>query len=308
MIWTPSSTKIEAVEEEEGATLNYGKEQYILTPSSFLDMCRLVGVPPTYAAKCPAKLIIPHINYWGNKSLDDFKILYNADTNVIETFSKSSTEFIPPSEIVEYVEKHLKDTGDLDYDKPHFSPDYCTLGITSNGMSFGEGVDNMNGGLLFSYSPNGSTPYQLSSYLMTLVCTNGLIAPVTVFSRRRNDVEDVESWIDRTASMAVEAIAEEADRVLRTKNYKISGHIGDVMSSVFDTYRVPTDIRDLVTERILNEGAETVYDIIEALTYHVSNDIELASSPKDRNRLMTAAGNIALHPEACPSCHRVFKN
>jgi len=236
--------------------------------------------------------------------LEEIKLLISLDDKV-EAFAKAATDFVLPSTILSIVEDALG--SDVSYDKSSFDVDFCHIGVTSPKTEFGSGDDMMNGGLSIAFSPDGKHPMTVSSYILKMICTNGLVAPMTTFKWRRNSNENVESWLAQAAALAVAAAQSEAERLLDMKNYVMDGHVGDVLDSMFQTYRVPVDIRDMVTDRVLNTGATTMYDLVDAFTYIVSNDIELGDDPHARHRMMMAAGEMAAHPESCPTCHRVFR-
>lgn len=307
LTWTTNSVEVAISNGKPCLDIRKGEgyeEQLELTPESFIRLGQLCGIPGPYSSKCPIDLIVPHLNYWAPRMLEEIKLLISLEDKV-EAFAKPNTDFVLPSTILSIVEDVLGD--DVSYDKVSFDVDFCHVGVTSPRTSFGEGDEMMNGGLSVAFSPDGKYPMTMSSYLLKMICTNGLVAPMNTFKWRRNSNENVESWLAQAAAMAVEAVASEANRLLDMKNFVMDGHVGDVLDSLFQTYRVPVDIRDMVTDRVLNTGATTMYDLVDAFTYIVSNDIELGDDPRARHRMMMAAGEMTAHPQACPACHRVFR-
>jgi len=281
-----------------------GKEKYTLTPESFVRLGQLCGIPGPYSSKCPIHLIVPHINYWASEELEDIQLLVDMDDQV-QAFCKPSNEFVLPSTIFSIVEDALD--GEIVYDKPSFDVDFCHIGATSPSTEYDKGDDVMHGGLSIVYAPDGKVPMTVSSYLLKQICTNGMVAPMSTFKWRRNSNDQLEVWLAEAAAAAVGALREEADRLIDMKNYVVTEHVGDVLNSLYSTYRVPVDIQETVTARVLNTGAETMYDIVDAFTWVISHDIELTDDPKTQHKMMMAAGEMAAHPEACSQCHRVFR-
>jgi hypothetical protein len=315
--WAPPATQLTArqIEEEKSEVLmRSGNTEYKVTQRAFIDIAQMCGIPGPYAAKCPVQLIIPHINYWASRSLKDLKMLVSNET-VVEAFVKPNVEFIPPSMVLSTVERAMgvkPGAEAIGYDKASFDIDYCHMAIVQMGKPFGVGDDTMNGGVTIQYSPSGKCPLVLGSYLLKLVCTNGMVAPVTLVKWQRRagqgGEEGIYEWIEMAAGAAYDALKNEHERLMRTKEVGLTEHVGEVMNSIFSTYKVPADIRDLITDRVLNTGATTVYDVIDAMTYVISHDPEVVDNAQLQVRLMTAAGRVAAHPDVCPSCHRVMPN
>jgi len=290
-----------------------GNTEYQVTQKAFIELGQMCGIPAAYVAKCPVQLVIPHINYWATRSLKDLKMLVSNET-VVEAFVKPSVELIPPSMILSTVERAMGvKPGEeaIGYDKASFNIDFCHVAVVQMGKPYGIEDDVMNGGVTVSYSPSGKSPLLVGSYLLKLVCTNGMVAPVTVVKWQhragQSGDEGIYEWIAEAAGAAYDALKVEHERLMVTKQIALTDHVGEVMNSIFETYKVPLDIRELITERVLNTGATSVYDVIDAMTWIISHDLELCSPERAQMqiRLMTAAGRVAAHPEICPSCHRV---
>jgi hypothetical protein len=164
----------------------------------------------------------------------------------------------------------------------------------------------------FSYSPRGQYPLEIAGYLLKQICTNGAVSTEASFRyQRRPGKEDPMNWLSEMTSKVVAELDKVTEKYLATASVNVDNHVSEVVRSIYERYHVPLEAREYIDGRLINEGATSLQDVIDAITWVASHPeagpVALADNPRLTRRLMAAGGAVSEHPSFCQACHRVFK-
>ncbi len=313
-------TATESIDEKVPATpvIDIGDTPYKVSAEAYADLCGIAGVPSAYAGKVPLAMMIPHLNYLLERNVGEVKAIYDPpksdEQGNIKAFTKTNAILISPSMVLDSFEKglivgHGVHEDLIEWQEPVVSLQHVVLSEVAPFEyvpDLGDADEKVKGGVYLSFSPICKEAFQLSAYVLRLVCSNGMTSPEVNFKwHRHNNVDDPSEWLVAASTEAAKAAQGVTGKFFHTRDFVVAGHLADVMSSVCDRYHVPTAVRDMVSARLLNEGGNTLFDLVNAITYVASNVPEVVVNTKLREKLMMVAGALTEQPEICPSCHRL---
>jgi len=304
-----------------------GIGEWLVSRDAYLAAGSFLGIPKAYVQRTPHELMIPHMNHWiANRGIQ--MIGMAAIDDQIEIFSRSKLDLIPMGRILD---KTIEYTGgsEADLSAHHVSHTMydTTLSIVTHEdkevieraakrgghVSMREAVRT---GVTIEYSHAQAHPLTFSTYVHTMLCTNGMISAESIFRQAANrDGSDdgSDDWMFDALKAALDAGDEEIERQGRLASINFDGHMSDALQGVYSEFSVPVNIRELVTERVVDVGARTLYDVLNAVTWVASNHPDVVgdggeneADPTLARKLMRIGGQVASHPEVCTNCHRVI--
>lgn len=311
-----AKASVEGVTDSQ-AEISLDGDSYVIAPEAYGDLCSIAGVPSAYAGKIPLAMMVPHLNYLLERNVGEIKAIYDppkSGQGHIKAFTKPNAVLISPAQVVESLEKglivgHGVHEDLIEWQEPIVSLEHVVLSELAPfefTPEVGETDDKVKGGVYLSFSPICKEAFQLTAYVLRLVCSNGMTSPETTFKwHRHNNVDDPSEWLVAAATEAAKASQKVSGKLFHTRDFVVAGHLADIMNSVCDRYHVPTNVRELISAKILNEGGNTLFDLVNAITYVASNVPEVVVHTKLREKLMMVAGTLTEDPEFCPSCHRL---
>jgi len=289
-------------------TLSNGStHEYQLSRDAFIKASRLCGIPETYVDKFPVEdigLLSAHLNYWfGHRTDVDLKMLLRGDTVV--SFMNSMTDYYSRTHLFEMAENILDrhDGEPLLYDHVHNSLDKgLHYSIVSQKRAFMKPGDLVQGGIQVQDHVLGELPMVITGYVWRQVCGNGMMSK-DILSKysRKSDVANLDSWFTEAVTACNESIDAEFARMMHLQEVPVEHHGADILSSIFSEFKISPAMREAITNNVVNEGAENMYDVLNAIT-SAANDEEFEESPKMIRTLQSVAGAIAAEPEHCPRC------
>jgi len=295
-----------------------GEDLYNITTEAYADLCGLAGIPTAYAGKIPLDMMIPHLDYLLEKNVGELKAIFDPPKGGVQgnvkAFAKANAILISPSLVLDAFEKGLVVGHGIHEDLIEWQEPIVTLGhvVLSEVAPFtytpelGDVSENVKGGVYLSFSPICKEAFQLTTYILRLVCSNGMTSPDVTFKwHRHHNADDPAEWLVAASTEAAKAAQKVSGKFFGTRDYIVAGHLADVLASVCDRYHVQSAVRELVMARLLNEGGNTLFDLVNAITYVASNVPEVVEHTKLREKLMMVAGALTEQPEICPSCHRL---
>ena len=171
-------------------------------------------------------------------------------------------------------------------------------------MKIGKG-DNFIGGVRLENNPMKSSSTKIEAYLERLVCLNGAIAPSAHWSAPRTIDGDVGDWINDNVGYAMGESRKMFKSIAKLASSKIDSNLMDFLENMYVQLKIPETVRDLITRRIVKEGASNMYDIFNHITFVASNYRAIREDDTLSARLMRISGHFAQHIEdVCNSCSR----
>ncbi len=300
-----------------------GTTEHRLTKDAVLEATSICGISKTYAARCPAPLLTPQLNYWFREGLAakpghrDYQLLSAGGNGAAITRSS----IVPFSNLrlldqaVTGIREHFGTGAEIlaDYKFSHslrrthlrlIVPD-TSREITGTGTA----DDTWCLGLQIKNSLTGESRTSIDGYLFRWVCTNGAIdthATSGAWTRRGGGPEAmVYEWAREAVDEVLGGLEHSLDAVQEMVTIPIEGHVNDVLRDVFDHYRVPLPERARVIEALIEAGGPlTMYTLMAAIT-SVANDTSL--DPAHIENLLRMGGDL---PHAatsrCDACQRLL--
>jgi hypothetical protein len=275
------------------------------------------------AAKQPAELLEPHLNFWWREGLmekpptqRDFQLLVAAGAGAALTRASvnpfSNLRLL--DEALNAVEDRWgKDEVLVDYKFHHsLRKTHLRLILPNQGRAItGTGTDDdvWSVGLQIKNSLIAEEPTSIDGYLFRWWCTNGQIdcrnASGTFTRRGQGQEHDVYEWARAAVDQVLGGLEPALDAVQHTTDIVIAGEADEVLRDVFTHYRVPVSERRRIIDNMVNQGGQlTMYSVMAAIT-EVANDTTLETAQVEN--LMRMGGDL---PHAatsrCEACRRLM--
>ncbi len=297
--------------------------EFPLSKDALLEATSICGISKSYAARCPAELLEPQLNYWfrdgiaGKPSANrDFQLLVAAGTGAAITRSS-----IRPFSNLRLLDEALAGIrqkfggGEVlaDYKFVHslrkthvrlIVPEYVRAM-----QGTGTDDDTWSVGLQIKNSLIGEERTSLDGYLFRWWCTNGFVdtkATSGAWTRRGGgNADEVYEWARTAVDDVLGGLEPALDAVQATVGIPVEGEASDVLRDVFTHYHVPLPERTAIIERMVNTGGQlTMYSIMQAIT-QVANTPGM--EPSHVENLLRMGGDL---PHAatsrCDACRRLM--
>ncbi len=164
-------------------TMNIAGEPHPVRPLAQRAISARLGVPYAYLQKCPQEIQADNLNYWISK-VEREKLFFRFDASAIRAVF---TERYIPIDNFEIMER-------LDF--MGYKPDtqvqcslddeFMSLSIPDGKQAFSINGDKFKPGISISNSEVGLASCSISSFVLRLVCTNGLISQSSVQASYRH--------------------------------------------------------------------------------------------------------------------------
>ena len=223
----------------------------------------------------------------------------------IVSFISDSQSIISSKQILDSIESNLKgpmfdsfsmlDDGTTTFNI--VSTENKPLGISKQDKYF-EGVRIEN-------NPLQESSTKIETFLERLVCLNGTISPSVHWLAPKHMKGDVDEWLSDSIKKAERESRKMFDSINKLAQNKIDVNLMDFLDNMYEQLKVPETVRDLITRRIVKEGAANMYDIFNHVTHVASNYKRVREDESLSVRLMRIGGHFAQHLEdMCRTCSR----
>lgn len=320
------TTYFKFMDDEDKLIMKIAREPFGISREAFLQACKMIGLPKGYSEKTPVELVVQNLNYWFANKGGERKAL--AHRGNVVSFVRPGTEVYSTVQILTSIVEALKELGhtDLSFDKVYHTVEETQFLVILNDKQY--------------TLPNGhvvKAAYQVQNSLTAikpLVITTalyhqsgdihgasvsrrsysqwnrklGFVRPEEVFSDELipepDDLYDVYAWTKSSIGDLYNTFNREVELVKNTQNINIGSHAGTFFNDICVRYKIPTALRSVVQEEYADQDGQTVYDLWVSIC-NTSGREEASDNVAQIRHMMLVAGEIALHPESCPSCHRL---
>ena len=303
---------------EKYPCINLGDDPYRVSGEAWIDLCGLAGIPGAYAGKIPLEMLFPHVNYLMEMNVGEIKAIYDppksGEQGVIKAFAKSSSLLLSPAAVLGSFEDglilgHGIHSDLIELQEPIIDLDHVVLAEvapTEYVPDLGDSDEKVKGGVYLSFSPICKEAFHLTTYVLRLICSNGMTSPEVAFKwHRHHNADDPSEWLVAASTEAAKAVQKVTGKFFHTRDHVMAGHLADILNSVCEHFHVQAAVKEMIMARLLNEGGNTLFDLVNAITYVGSNVPEVAGNAKLREKLMMVAGALTEQPEFCPACNRL---
>ena len=307
--------EVKQVEDDNGVRpqvrFMVGDEDRTLTREAFIHLGQLLKIPGDYVAKTPTKIMLPHMNYWLTNG-SARSIGFVADGDTIKMFTKGQYPPVSNFTLIDVAKSAADEVfGTDELSVYHFSNTLVStsFSLTTPTEHVVKGVgDVVRAGVTIENSYAESSPLTISAYIHTLRCTNGQISADNVMrlAARHGGSEDQE-WLRESLVTAMSAAStSEIKRLEEARDFKVEGHLGDVLRSMFVEYQVPQRFRDQIHQLAEDRAVTNLYDLVDTVTEVASNSEDALDNPVMARRLMRVGSAVSSHPRLCNSCFRLL--
>jgi hypothetical protein len=289
------------------ASISIDGEEHQLTKEAALQMGAEFGYPGKLAEKTPSDLLERNLNYWWNAGMGDkeFNVLSTGQDQAVAaitrpTINPFSNRLLVDETINGIRERYGEDTPVYaDYKFNHslirtdvrfIIPEAVRL-ISGGGLTdIPEGEqDEWAGGIHLTNSLIGKSQTKLETYLFRWWCTNGCTTQLEnvgqVFSRRgEHGQDDVYTWARAAVDDVLGGLEGQFDLIQALTALQLGSNVGEVVTEIFDNFRVPLTQRKAVIAR-LNDPELTpelnMYVLMNAIT-ETANEPGLSEDRVDK--------------------------
>ena len=298
---------------DEHFIVAFGKKEYVVNMSSFVKLCRLVGVPASYVRKIPNELLFPHLSYWLGDGDVGAKAFVRGGTDkdgrqMIAGFAKEDVYYYPLSRIFEQVDKVndkylIEGLEDISWRNSTFGLVFPEFEFDVEKKDIQKG-DYLYGGIKFKNSLLGEFPPKISAFLLTLSCLNGMVSvdEVRSFNRKQGfDGQDV--WLGDSVKQAFGALSAEVAKVKKLIDIPVNNEsIPPYISHVFDQMAINQKSREAILTKLVERAPKNLYQLMNAIT-------ETAHSIENRGEVLaiqSLGGFVTSHSVSCGKCKRPY--
>ena len=160
-------------------------------------------------------------------------------------------------------------------------------------------------GVRIENNPLKSSSTRMESFLQRLTCLNGMIGSSAHWSAPSNIKGDIDEWLSLNMKHAIKANRKIFKSIQKLSDNKIDSDMMEFLGNMYDQLKVKEVVRDLITRRVVKEGASNMYDIFNHITYVASNYKAVRQDQTLSASLMRIGGHFAQHLEdTCKACSR----
>ena len=257
---------------------------------------QIVGVPQSYATKCPANILLPQVEYWFGKY--NKTIYYYQKSGAILRITSNAQAYVDPIEMFKAVEKPLSSISAIDY--LHINGHITCAIVTPKGKEVKVG-DIVNYGVQFSIYPAGEYYPQINSYLYRLACSNGATSSMNVFHCEKKNYGSVIAWAEEAAQKAWAKAEDEVEILKSMDTTKLPTQTETIVRKLISVASVPRTVRQALIQRVQDDKPQTMYDLWNIITSIGQGFGETANLS---GQMKLAAGKLMEHYTVCPSCRR----
>ena len=225
--------------------------------------------------------------------------------NSVVSFVDTDQTLVSNGEILEAAKSALKkplfDMASID---ENGVGNFTIVSETKEKLNIGKD-DRFLGGVRIENNPLRASSTKIEAYLERLVCLNGAISTQAHWAAPRNMDSEVKEWLVTSMGSAVKESNNMFASIAKLSDKKIDANMMDFLENMYDQLKVPEKARDLITRRVVKEGADTLYDLFNHITYVASNYRAIRDDVDLSARLMAIGGHFSEHiEEICRACNR----
>lgn len=292
------------------ATVTVGTSEFQLTKEAFLRAIALIGLREAYVVKTPLPMIQDALNYHmshSGASHDTLRLQARGD--VVSTFLPGDSLAVSSVKFLDMVSSQL--TGTIEVD-----PKICNTmarmslrmvlpdTVEINGDSWSKGIQIINSATGAPASRTSMTGFMYNNTHSSIALSSH--ARSGVYDRRSYSTEDEEfsDWVEAHTPSILTGLDQEVLSISTLITLDLTGQLGDTMTDLFRTLKVPARVRPLIYDYVINQDDDrTGYMLMQAISQAANIpglDDEMAT------RTMAVAGALPhLMSDRCETCHKV---
>lgn len=275
--------------------LQYQHGGHKWTPSKKVvqETAGLCQIPLAYANRCELDFLALQFNHW-MPSLGQVQMVTR--NNDLVALTVPTAPVLSPTTVLDRVENALHPSS---YARATIKEDKVCLYVVGQLQEAVRKGDIVSGGAYLEFSPTGISSPLIKGFIQRLVCTNGAIASEDTFTFNfgGDDSQSFNKWLKASLIAASKSVKKTAATLREMAGQKINP--SEVLDHVLKA-GLPEEVKNSIRSKVMDEGASTMYDLYNHLTYVASHEV---NDERIVHRLMENASTINGHRN-CPVCHR----
>ncbi len=303
------------------ASVSVNGTEVQLTQGALYKAMEAIHLPKGIGSETPPEYIEPLINYWFRSGFGEeksHKIL--AVDGVASAIVRGSVKPYSNLRLLDNVllgieSKYGEGEVLVDYKFGHSLDDtrlrLVVPGYRRDIVNSGTPDDTWSVGIELRNSLTGKKQTAVSGYLFRWWCTNGAIDTlnqVDAWSRRGaiGQTDEVYEWARQSVDEIFAGLEGSLDKVQDMTDMPLDGHTIDVLEDYYDKFKLKDDVRNAITNLMVDETNLTMYSLMQAFT-QVANSADMA--PDMAAQMMRIGGKlVATSDHRCDSCHRGYNH
>ena len=303
------------------AAISVNGTEVQLTQGALYKAMEAIHLPKGIGSDTPPKLIEPILNHWfrdgfGEEKTHKILAVDGVGSAIVRGSVKPYSNLRLLDNVLAGIEaKYGEGEVLVDYKFGH-SLDDTRMRIVVPGhrrdiTNTGTPDDTWSVGIELRNSLTGKKQTAVSGYLFRWWCTNGaidMLNQVDAWSRRGaiGQTDEVYEWARQSVDDILGGLEGSLDHVQAMTDMPLDGYTIDVLEDYYDKFKLKDDIRNAITNSMVDETNLTMYSLMQAFT-QVANSADLPDSTVAQ--MMNIGGKlVATSDHRCESCHRGFNH
>ncbi len=265
--------------------MNIGSEQHELKPIAQQSIAYRLGIPIQYLKKCPPDIQEFNLNYWIKREKNDQLFVRFDGDEVRAVF----TPRYVPTDNLEVLERLLSLGFNAETKVQSFlDSDFMMVSIPDDRETFSIKKDAMTPGVAVSNSEVGLASLSIASFILRLVCTNGLISKTAISASYRHVSSKILQEFPSVMNNISHGLGKEKNQYRLSLESKVDNPESTVQS--FNRqFELGKDEKEAVEWGLGYEYGFTMFEIVNAYTKAAQHE---ALSAESRYKLQKVGGMI----------------
>ena len=258
---------------------------YNMRPIAQQSICYRLGIPIHYLRKCPHEIQKNNLNYWIKHEKNE-KLFFRFDGNEVRAIF---TPRYVPTDNLEVLDR-LLEHGYKPNTRVQCSLDdeFMLVSVPDDRETFRINGDRMTPGISVSNSEVGLAALTVSSFVLRIICTNGMISKTAYSASYRHVSSELLSNLPRVLNALKSGVEQQKERFRISLETKVE-HPEATIESFNRQFELKPAEREAVIWALAQEFGLTMFSVVN--TYTKASQHELLSA-ESRFRLQKVGGAI----------------
>ena len=266
-------------------SVKLGSDSYRMRPIAQQSICNRLGIPIHYLRKCPVDIQQNNLNYWIKREKND-KLFFRFDGGDVRAIF---TPRYVPTDNLEVLDR-LIEQGYKPSTRVQCSLDdeFMLVSVPDEKETFKVNGDKMTPGISVSNSEVGLAALTVSSFVLRLICTNGMISKTSYSASYRHVSSELLSNLPRVLNALKSGVEQQKERFRISLESKVDNPEATI-ESFNRQFELRKEEKEAVEWALALEYGFTMFSVVN--TYTKAAQYELLSA-ESRFRLQKVGGTI----------------
>jgi len=266
-------------------TVNIAGEPHTLRPIAQRSISNRLGIPYPYLKRCPEDVQAMNLNHWITKEKND-QLLFRFDGQDVRAVFTTKYTPVDCFEVMERLDS-LGYGPDTEV-QCHLDGEFMSLSIPDGNKAFDINGDRFKPGISISNSEVGLASLSVASFILRLVCTNGMVAKTDVSASYRHVSTKVLTEFPQILDKVSYELGSQKGRFQISMESPVDDPLA-TMNSFNRQFGLNNDEKEALAWAWPYEIGGTMFNVVNAYTRAAQMEGLTAESS---HRLQKAGGNI----------------